>query len=297
MDNNMENERKYIDPTTDYGFKRIFGTEASEELLISLLNELFRGQKNIKSLTYGNPESLGDTDELGTVVFDLVCTGDNGEKFIVEMQTTSQANLKNRMRYYAARGVVGQGKMGQMKRWKYDVKEVYLILLMDGFTMPGPDYGPDCINEVCLFHKKSKKPFDEGFGYIYVELDKFAKNEKELEDNLDRWLYVLKNMSKMDKIPTYLRKTIFEKVFQIAEYAKLNEGEREMYNTSLLRKINLEEALETAREDGIREEREKAKREKKADQLRFAINFKKSGIPLEDISKNLGLSLEEVRGL
>jgi len=190
---------KYTDPTTDYGFKCVFGTEASKELLIALLNELFQSRKNIRDLTYGNTEHVGDADELGTVVFDLFCTGDRGEQFIVEMQTASQANIKKRMRYYGCRAVAGQGQKGESKRWRHDVGEVYVILLMDGFVMPWPDYGPEFIHEVCLCHKRTGLPFDEEFGYIYVELVKFSKNEDELQTDLDCWMYVLKNMSTMDK--------------------------------------------------------------------------------------------------
>jgi len=285
---------KYIDLTTDYGFKRVFGTEASKELLISLLNECFQGRKNIKDISYGNTEHVGEFDDLGTVVFDLFCTGDRGEHFVVEMQTTSQANLKKRMRYYASRAVAHQGFRGESKRWRYGVEEVYVVLLMDGFTMPGPYYGPDFINEVCMFHKKSRMPFDEEFGYIYVELLKFTKSEKELKSDLDRWMYVLKNMSKLDKIPTYLRKPIFEKVFQIAEYAKLNKEEREMYNTSLMRKINLEDALDGALLEGIQKGIQKGMEEEKRS---IALKLKKIGVSLENISKGTGLSPEEVRNL
>jgi len=289
----MKREKKYIDITTDYGFKRVFGTGASEELLISLLDALFQGQKKIRKLTYGNTEHVGDADEIGTVVFDLFCTGDSGERFVVEMQTTSQANIKKRMRYYGCRAVAQQGLKGEPRRSRYGPEEVYVILLMDGFTMPGPYYGSEFINEVCMFHKKLRMPFDEKFGYIYVELPKFNKREGELETDLDRWMYVLKNMAKMDKIPTYLRKPIFEKVFQIAEYAKLNEEEREMYNTSLMRKINMEDALDGARLEGIQKERARAEKEK----LSIALNFKKMGISLENISKGTGLSLEEIKRL
>ncbi|PRD56003.1 hypothetical protein C5749_01550 [Sphingobacterium gobiense] len=50
----------FIDPTTDFGFKRIFGTEANKDLLISFLNELFRGRKLIEDLYYNKNEHVGD---------------------------------------------------------------------------------------------------------------------------------------------------------------------------------------------------------------------------------------------
>lgn len=66
----------------------------------------------------------------------------------------------------------------------------------------------------------------EGLGYTFIELQKFNKTESEPPNDLDKWLYVLKNMARLEKIPVYLRKSIFEKVFDIAEYSKLDKEER-----------------------------------------------------------------------
>ena len=41
---------KYINPLTDFGFKRIFGTEFNKDLLISFLNALFEGKEDIEQL-------------------------------------------------------------------------------------------------------------------------------------------------------------------------------------------------------------------------------------------------------
>jgi hypothetical protein len=53
-------------------------------------------------------------------------------------------------------------------------------------------------------------------GYTFIELRKFVKTEAKLDNDLDRWLFILKNMSSMEKIPLYFRKPIFEKLFNIA---------------------------------------------------------------------------------
>jgi len=284
---------KYIDPTTDYGFKRIFGEEASKELLIAFLNEIFKGRKIIKDLTYGNTGRVGETEGLRTVIFDLFCTGENGEEFVIEMQTSSHANLKKRMLYYASRLVTDQAEKDEDKKWNYDINEVYVIVLMDGFSMPGEGENASFLHRVSLCNEGTGKVFYDGFGFIYIELSNFKKGEDELESDLDRWLYILKNMSDMDALPAYLRKPIFEKLFKIAEYGKLNKEERKMYNLSLKRKWDMTAALEDAMEKGVKKEREKAE----ADKLRFALNFKKEGVPVGSISKILSLSPEEIERL
>src|SRR5690606_33294910 len=88
MKNTRRNTGRYIDLTSDYGFKRIFGTEPHKDLLIAFLNELFRGRKTIVNLSYNKNEHVGETTETGTVILDLNCIADNGELILIEVQQT-----------------------------------------------------------------------------------------------------------------------------------------------------------------------------------------------------------------
>ncbi len=45
---------------TDFGFKRIFGTDPNKELLVNFLNSLFDGEEVIKDVKYLNSENVGD---------------------------------------------------------------------------------------------------------------------------------------------------------------------------------------------------------------------------------------------
>lgn len=85
----------------------------------------------------------------------------------------------------------------------------------------------------------------------------FVKAEAELVNDLHRWLYVLKNMSSLNGLSTYLRKPIFEKLFQLAEYSKLKLEEREMYNASLRNKWDAE-SIRSSQEELLKRGREKA---------------------------------------
>lgn len=77
---------KYIDPLTDYGFKRLFGSDPNKELLIGFLNALFTGRKNIVDLVFNKNESHGPLKSSRKSVFDLTCTGQDGRQFIIEVQ-------------------------------------------------------------------------------------------------------------------------------------------------------------------------------------------------------------------
>ncbi|TAF68052.1 MAG: hypothetical protein EAZ55_00890, partial [Cytophagales bacterium] len=82
---------KYINPYTDFGFKKLFGEEANKDLLIDFLNQLLPPRHQIADLNFRNPESLGDLPAERKAIFDIHCVALSGERFIVEMQ---KAKLK-----------------------------------------------------------------------------------------------------------------------------------------------------------------------------------------------------------
>lgn len=160
---------------------------------------------------------------------------------------------------------------------------------------------------------RAAKFFYEEFGFIYLELINFVKEEAELENGLEQWLYVLKNMSNMNKLSVYLRKPIFEKLFDIAEYSKLNKEEREMYDVSLknkwdeysirqsaviekerAREIGLQEGLQEGRKEGLQEGRKEGRKE---EAIAIALEMKKDGLPIEQIVKFTKLKTEEIEKL
>lgn len=226
---------KYISLTTDFSFKRVFGTEVNKDLLLSFLNGVFAGRKEIKDLHYNKNEHVGDIDSIGGVIFDLTCTASDGEQFAIEVQRTSQLDLKRRMLYYGSKIISDQAPKGRRREWDYGISEVYVIVILDGFSMPGED-SLNYIHDICLCNRDTGRVFYDEYGFIYISLVNFVKQEAELQTDFDCWLYVLKNMSKMDKLPLYMRKPIFEKLFDIAEYGKMKKEDRQMYDVSLKRK-------------------------------------------------------------
>jgi len=77
---------KYINPFTDFGFKKLFGEEVSKDLLLDFLNELLsEEQGKIVNLTYLNSDKLGTNEDDRRAIFDLYCENEKGDKFIVEL--------------------------------------------------------------------------------------------------------------------------------------------------------------------------------------------------------------------
>ena len=246
---------KYIDPLVDFAFKKIFGTEPNKDLLIAFLNEVFRGRKHIVDLVYNKNEHPGDIKGEGAAIFDLLCTGEKGEQFIIEVQRGRQGFFKERALFYTSRLISDQAPKGNRSAWAYNIAEVYLIALLEDFTLedsPADAY----LHDICLCNRDTGEIFYDKLGYTYIELSKFVKADTELETDLDRWLHVLKNMSRMDKIPVYLRKPIFEKLFSIAEYTNLTKEEKTMYDQNLKRKWDNQNVLDYAVNEAVKEARE-----------------------------------------
>jgi predicted transposase/invertase (TIGR01784 family) len=193
----------------DFAFKKIFGSEPNKDLLIAFLNEVFRGQKHIVDLVYNKNEHHGDLKDEGAAIFDLLCTGENGDKFLIEVQRGRQGYFKERALFYTSRLIGDLAPKGKRIKWAYNLTEVYFVALLGDFTLPLSPVNK-YVHNVCLRDKETGEIFYEKLQYTFIELFKFVKTDTELETDLDRWLYVVKNISRMDKIPVYLRKPVFE---------------------------------------------------------------------------------------
>jgi len=284
---------KYISPLLDFSFKKIFGSSPNKDLLIAFLNEIFKGRKTIIDLVYNKNEHQGENREEATAVFDLLCTGDRGEKFIIEVQHSDPINFKKRGIYYTSRLISGQAPKGKLKSWLYDVTEVYFVAILE---KPIEKNSTDNrhFHDVCLCYRDTGEIFYDGLGYTYIDLSKFVKTEQECETQLDTWLYSLKHMDEMDELPTHLKKTIFEKLFSIAEYSKMSKQEQKMYDENLKRKWDNEAAFAFREEKGKYEGKMEGKLENSRE---IAAKMKTEGIAFELISKCTGLSLEEIEKL
>ncbi len=175
---------KYIDPLTDFAFKKIFGSEPNKDLLIALLNGVFQGRKHIVDLVYNKNEYPGDNKSEGGAIFDLLCTGKEGERFLIEVQRGKQNNFKQRALFYTSRLISDQAPRGKRSEWKYTITEVYLVALLEDFTLQTSPVGEYLYN-ICLCNRDTGEIFYDGLGYTYIELINFVKTEKQLETDLD----------------------------------------------------------------------------------------------------------------
>jgi predicted transposase/invertase (TIGR01784 family) len=279
---------KYINPFTDYGFKKLFGEEPNKDLLLDFLNELLKEEQGeIIDLTYLKNEHLSTSDIDRKAIFDLYCENEKGEKFIVELQKSKQNFFKDRTVYYSTFPIREQAKRAD---WNYELKAVYTIAILD-FVFNEDKNDPNKFRyDIKLTDQETNKVFYDKLTFIYLEMPKFNKTVDQLETRFDKWLYVIRNLNRLDKVPEKLKERIFEKTFEVAEIAKFTPEQVRSYEDSLKYYRDLKNSLDTAKEEG----KEEGKFEEKEG---IAKNLLGNNVDIEIIVKSTGLSKEQIEKL
>jgi predicted transposase/invertase (TIGR01784 family) len=172
------------------------------------------------------------------------------------------------------------------------LKEVYLIAILEfNFKHNTSDR---YLHNISLINTDTGGIFYNKLGYKFLELPKFVKTEAELETDLDRWFYLLKHMSHLDKVPAVLNKRVFQKIFKIAEVSNLTKEERAMYDSNLKSRWDYENSIAFAREEAAEEATEKAEHNTA---LNIARKMKENGVPANQIALFTDLSIEEIEKL
>ena len=222
---------KYINLMVDWSFKRVFGTEVNKDILIEFLKVIFP-QFAITDITYIPTEQLGIMEEDRKAIFDVLCKTEDGKTFLVEMQRGAQEHFFERALYYTSFPIMKQGKKAIANEeekgkdpWDFSLDGVFFLGVLDF------KYEQDEMTEhrYQLLETKTLKRMTDKLEFVFVEVAKFNKREDELETDLDKWLYLLKNMSTLLERPAALRDRVFGRLFDVAEYARLDDEERKKY--------------------------------------------------------------------
>ena len=295
---------RYINPLTDFGFKRIFGTPFNKDLLIGFLNALFEGSRTITDVSYKNGEHFGHNETERKAVFDVYCTTDSGARIIVEMQNVYQEFFKDRSIYYSAFPIIEQARKGP---WNYRLDEVYTIGILN-FAFPEDKKKDDRVTRVAkIVDVKTGEVFYEKLTYIYVELEQFNRPLKDCKTLYEKWLFCLRNMSNLLERPAELQGRVFERLFQAAEIAKFDTRERREYEQSSNAYRDIKNGMDTAKREGIKEGikqgmekgikqgmEEGIKQGIREQNLNVARKLKEMGMSLDDIMRATGLSRDDI---
>ncbi len=284
---------KYINPYTDFGFKKLFSEEGSKDLLLDFLNQLLPSHHQIADLSFKNPENLNDTAQGRTAIFDIYCQTDTGAKFIVEMQKAKVNFFKDRSLFYSTFPIREQAEKGG---WDFRLLPIYFIAILD-FHYDEQEEMRKFRRDVSLKDQDGELFYDK-LHFKFLQMPLFNKQAEELETHFDKWVYFLKNLETFDHIPSILNEPIFNKGFEIAEIAHLKPEQCEQYQKSLLEYWEVKNVKDTAfyegKSEGLMEGKVEGKKEGK---MEVAKALKQQNIAIEIIAATTGLTEAEVEKL
>ena len=283
---------KYIDLMVDWSFKRVFGTEVNKDILIEFLKVVFP-QFAITDITYIPTEQLGIMEDDRKAIFDVLCKTEDDKTFLVEMQRGAQKHFFERALYYTSFPIMKQGKKAIAKEeegagpWDFSLDGVFFLGILDF------EYEQDEMTEhrYQLLETKTFKQMTDKLEFVFVEVAKFNKSEDELETDLDKWLYLLKNMSTLLERPAALRDMVFGRLFDVAEYARLDDEERKNYVEAMNTARDTYNQIAYAHETGHKEGREEGREEKAYEIARKMIA---KGLDVDTIAELTGLTKDEI---
>ena len=280
----------YVNPLSDAGFKALLCDPANKPVLIGMLNAFLPPDRTVEDIEYATTEIPGLTLAGKASRVDLRCTDTRGRSFIVEVQRSPQPNFFRRCVYYASRIYALGARRGDGQR--YDILPVYLVALLDrgfGFRRDPSEWEGRYVSRYTFREKETGQVEDETISIIFVELDRFGKEEfGECAGAAEEWCWMLKNMWRLQ--PGAAEYPGFEGMLAAGEIAGFSKEKRAKYDADMITERDMYNILETARQEG----REAGLAEGEA---RVAKKMLAAGMPEEQIIEFTGLNAEQLAAL
>jgi len=284
---------RYINPYTDFGFKKLFGEEANKNLLIDFLNAVLPEKHQIADLSFRPTEQLPDNIVDRRAIFDIACISPNGESFTVEMQKAVQRWFKDRALFYSSFPIQKQLQHGN---WDFKLNPVFLVAILD-FEYDKAHERRE-LQRLVMLKDQNGDVFLDKLQMIFLQMPLFTKTELELKTKKDKWLYFLKNLESFDEIPAILREPVFEQAFATAEWVRYSSAVQDAYRDSQKAywdNINtFNYAIETAVEKATAEAEARGRAE---GVLEIARKMKQASLNISVIAETTGLSEAEIECL
>jgi predicted transposase/invertase (TIGR01784 family) len=287
----MDKERtvqRYVDILTNGGFKALFGDINNKEAVMAIINALLPEHRQVADIEYLPTERQGQMEDNKEYRYDFMCRDSSGAMFIVELQRYREKSWFKRCVSYAARAYDRQNRRGE----NYDVPPVYLIGLM-GTEINHSDrefWRDRYVSEYTFREKEAHDLLDETIVIIFAELVRFDKAESECTTDVDRMLFILKNMGRLDRQPELLRREIYTKIFEACEIARFNEDKLIQFNKDMYDERRRNGELAAAIEEGMEKGMEKGR----IDAMRRMLA---AGISAEQVCAIMEVTPEEIAAM
>ena len=303
----MENEKKFISLLSDYGFKVAFADESNSLFLRKALQALIQSKRRIRHVQILRNEFSGITKDSRGGVFDLLCIDEKNRTFIVEMQLGYYRYFIQRAKFYAFQRF---NTMVEKGNYQFDnLHQIYCIgFLAKGIFPKSTEY----YHFGRLMNQKGEE-LDDQITHIIVEIDKFDKAETEIRSNLDKLIYVMKNLENIegaDQLPKFLTEDWIEQAMKKLDKSKMTAEQRMHYEMMMAKNASIiammqeekrkmaEEVIEEVTGKVTEEITEKVTEEvTEKVTLKMAKEMKDNGEPIEKIIKYTNLTSEEIKNL
>ncbi|MEY3866947.1 MAG: Rpn family recombination-promoting nuclease/putative transposase [Microcoleaceae cyanobacterium] len=281
---------QFINPKTDFAFKKIFGSSENKNILKSFLNALiYQGQPIIEDLEIIDPALSSKISGLKDTYLDVKAKINDGKTVIIEMQVLNVSSFAKRVIYNAAKTYATQLGRGE----GYSKLKPVIALTITDFEMFGN-------NQKVISHFLFKET-DDLFDYpdpeielFFVELPKFNKNLEELETITDKWIYFMKNAPSLEIVPEKMGEiSEIQQAFAIANEANLSREELEDLEKREMVIEDQRNLILRGRQEGRQEGLEEGMRKKALEIAKQFLNV----VDDQTISQKTGLTLDDIQQL
>lgn len=242
--------QRYIIPTSDWGFKRLFGTEPNKKILIGFLNNVI-DDCVIEDLEYLDRDVVITVGSVRKMSFDVYCKCADGSRIIVEMQNYAKPSFVNRSLVYTSASILENYNYSRARG--YRVSKTYLIAITGKKVFPDVDRAPVRLG-LCDLDSPNTVILNDRILQIFIELPKFASDVSEIGAGgsfLDKFSVAMKKMATFDRMPEAMDGDLFEEFFAAADINSLNDTDRNNYQKSVMNEWEYTETLNDYREEGL----------------------------------------------
>ena len=285
---------RYIIPTSDWGFKRLFATERNKGLLIGLLNRIIEDIE-IKDLKYLDREVLLPLKHDHRVVrFDVYCECADGTHVIVEMQNYARKEFVDRTTVYTAASIIDSYIRNDDEG--YQISRTYLVAITGNNVFPEIGHSPVRL-AICDMDSDKTHVVGDKILQIFIELPKLASELKSLKADdifLKKFAVAMRTMARSGERPAVMDDELLIGMYDAADTQKFDENDRNHYTKSIMNEFEYEATLYDYRREGKEEGRAEGRAEQK---IEIATKMKAKGIDTEVIVSCTGLDEETVAKL
>jgi predicted transposase/invertase (TIGR01784 family) len=275
----------FINPKTDFAFKKIFGSKKSKDILISFLNAILYQEKEvILDVEIIDPYQAPRIKGIKDSYLDVKAAITGGKTVIIEMQVLNVLGFEKRVLYNAAKAFSIQLAVGE----DYTLLNPVIALIITDFEMfPEQER---IISRYRLKEKDDLTDYSDDIELVFVELPKFKRELEELETLTDKWLYFLRSANKLKAAPASLDAVpALHHAFEVAKQSKLSKKELEILEKREMFLHDNRNAILKARQEG----RAEGERQKAIEIARSLLDL----LDINTISQKTGLSIAEIQAL